>query len=204
MKEEKKISKKYMVICIVFVCALLILGISLTYAFFEADLSSNFTETKVTTGTFDISTNLNDTSVINASNMNLLTESEIATKAEKITFTAQAKNNKNAKYNIYLKNIKISSNMINSSFKWQLLADNKVISSGDFSDMTKNGKLSSSKTSTDSIKYYDSYYLKQAGSFNGNSEMNFEIRLYLLNSSVDQSSLLGGTFEASAAIEGYL
>ena len=34
--------------------------------------------------------------------------------------------------------------------------------------------------------------------------MNFEIRLYLLNSSVNQSSLIDGTFSSSAAIEGYL
>lgn len=204
MKEETKISKNYVIICAIFVVALLILGISLTYAFFETDISNDFTETKFTTGTFSMDTNLTDASVINASNMTLLNTDEVESKSEKINFTAQAKNNNNAKFNIYLKNIKISSNMIDSSFKWQLLADNKVISSGDFSDITKNGKLSTSKTSTDQVKYYDTYYLKKAGNFNGNSEMNFEIRLYLLNSSVDQSSLIDGTFEASAAIEGYL
>ena len=204
MKEETTISKNYVIICAIFVVALLILGISLTYAFFETDISSNFTETKFTTGTFSMDTNLTDASVINASNMTLLNTDEVESKSEKINFTAQAKNNNNAKFNIYLKNIKISSNMIDSSFKWQLLADNKVISSGDFSDITKNGKLSTSKTSTDLVKYHDTYGLKKAGNFNGNSEMNFEIRLYLLNSSVDQSSLIDGTFEASAAIEGYL
>ena len=204
MKEETKISKNYVIICAIFVVALLILGISLTYAFFETNISNDFTETKFTTGTFSMDTNLTDASVINASNMTLLNRNEVESKSEKINFTAQAKNNNNAKFNIYLKNITISSNMIDSSFKWQLLADNKVISSGDFSDITKNGKLSTSKTSTDLVKYYDTYYLKKAGNFNGNNEMNFEIRLYLLNSSVDQSSLIDGTFSSSAAIEGYL
>mgnify|MGYP004508880323 FL=1 len=204
MKEETKISKNYVIICAIFVVALLILGISLTYAFFETNISNDFTETKFTTGTFSMDTNLTDASVINASNMTLLNTNEVESKSEKINFTAQAKNNNNAKFNIYLKNITISSNMIDSSFKWQLLADNKVISSGDFSDITKNGKLSTSKTSTDLVKYYDTYYLKKAGNFNGNNEMNFEIRLYLLNSSVDQSSLIDGTFSSSAAIEGYL
>ena len=182
MKEETKISKNYVIICAIFVVALLILGISLTYAFFETDISNDFTETKFTTGTFSMDTNLTDASVINATNMTLLNTNEVESKSEKINFTAQAKNNNNAKFNIYLKNITISSNMIDSSFKWQLLADNKVISSGDFSDITKNGKLSTSKTSTDLVKYYDTYYLKKAGNFNGNNEMNFEIRLYLLNS----------------------
>ena len=204
MKEETKISKNYVIICAIFVAALLILGISLTYAFFETDISNDFTETKFTTGTFSMDTNLTDASVINASNMTLLNTNEVESKSEKINFTAQAKNNNNAKFNIYLKNITISSNMIDSSFKWQLLADNKVISSGDFSDITKNGKLSTSKTSTDLVKYYDTYYLIKAGNFNGNNEMKFEIRLYLLNSSVDQSSLIDGTFSSSAAIEGYL
>lgn len=204
MKEETKISKNYVIICAIFVVALLILGISLTYAFFETNISNDFTETKFTTGTFSMDTNLTDASVINASNMTLLNTNEVESKSEKINFTAQAKNNNNAKFNIYLKNITISSNMIDSSFKWQLLADNKVISSGDFSDITKNGKLSTSKTSTDLVKYYDTYYLKKAGNFNGNNEMNFEIRLYLLNSSVNQSSLIDGTFSSSAAIEGYL
>ena len=100
MKEEAKISKKYIIICIVFVVALLILGISLTYAYFQFDISSNFTETKFTTGTFSMDTNLTDASVINATNMTLLNTDEVESKSEKINFTAQAKNNTNAKFNI--------------------------------------------------------------------------------------------------------
>ena len=96
MKEETKISKNYVIICAIFVVALLILGISLTYAFFETDISNDFTETKFTTGTFSMDTNLTDASVINATNMTLLNTNEVESKSEKINFTAQAKNNNNA------------------------------------------------------------------------------------------------------------
>lgn len=202
--EKQKYSKSYTVICIIFVVALIILGISLTYSFTIADLQGNFTETKIQSGTFKMDTDLPDSNVITANNMVLINEDEIDAKSEKINFTAQVKSESTGFYNIYLKNITISNNMIDSSFKWQLLADDVVVSSGDFSDITTNGKLSTTKTSTENIKYYDTYYLKQAGEFNGTSVTNFEIRLYLLNSSLDQSSLIDGTFEASVAITGYL
>lgn len=202
--EKQKYSKNYTVICIIFVVALIILGISLTYSFTIADLQGNFTETKIQSGTFKMDTDLPDSNVITANNMVLINEDEIDAKSEKINFTAQVKNESTGFYNIYLKNITISNNMIDSSFKWQLLADDVVVSSGDFSDIITNGKLSTTKTSTETIKYYDTYYLKQAGEFNGASVTNFEIRLYLLNSSLDQSSLIDGTFEASVAITGYL
>ena len=101
MKEETKISKNYVIICAIFVVALLILGISLTYAFFETDISNDFTETKFTTGTFSMDTNLTDASVINATNMTLLNTNEVESKSEKINFTAQAKNNNNAKFKKY-------------------------------------------------------------------------------------------------------
>lgn len=202
--EKQKYSKNYTVICIIFVVALIILGISLTYSFTIADLQGNFTETKIQSGTFKMDTDLPDSNVITANNMALINEDEIDAKSEKINFTAQVKSESTGFYNIYLKNITISNNMIDSSFKWQLLADDVVVSSGDFSNITTNGKLSTTKTSTETIKYYDTYYLKQAGEFTGASVTNFEIRLYLLNSSLDQSSLIDGTFEASVAITGYL
>ena len=41
--EKQKYSKNYTVICIIFVVALIILGISLTYSFTIADLQGNFT-----------------------------------------------------------------------------------------------------------------------------------------------------------------
>lgn len=206
-KMKKEHSKKvYIGICIVFVVALVTLATSISFAYYKANVKEeNKTQTTVKTGTFDIETSLSTTSAIHANDMNLINPEEIETQAKSIRFTAKSKSNTSnpGKFNIYLKDIAISNNLIHNDFKWQLLMDNEVIASGDFADLIVNGKSSTTKTNTDSVKYFDTYYLKTATNFNGFNQSNLEVRVYLLNSSENQNSLMNGTFSGKVAIEAY-
>lgn len=206
---KKQISnKKYIIICCVFVVSLMIIAMSISFAYLKLDVSGveNATETKIETGTFDIKTSLTNVNAINATNIMLINEDEIEAKANSISFTVQAASttNKAGKFNIYLKDIVISKGMIDSNFKWQLLMDGKIIGDGNFANIENDGIVSSTNTNTDTINYYDTFYLKEDIEFNGFNESSLELRVYLLNdSSVNQNNLLNGTFEAKIGIEGY-
>lgn len=206
---KKQISnKKYIIICCVFVVSLMIIAMSISFAYLKLDVSGveNATETKIETGTFDIKTSLTNVNAINATNIMLINEDEIEAKANSISFTVQAASttNKAGKFNIYLKDIVISKGMIDSNFKWQLLMDGKIIGDGNFANIENDGIASSTNTNTDTINYYDTFYLKEDIEFNGFNESTLELRVYLLNdSSVNQNNLLNGTFEAKIGIEGY-
>lgn len=207
---KKQISnKKYMIICSVFVVSLVIIAMSVSFAYLKLDISGaeNATETKIETGTFDIKTSLTNTSAIIATNMMLISETEIEEKSKSISFTAQSSATANTpgKFNVYLKNISISKGLIDANFKWQLLMDSEIIGSGSFSDIETNGVASATNTNTETTNYYDMYYLKEAIDFNGFNESILELRVYLLNdSTVNQNNLMNGTFECIVGIEGYI
>lgn len=197
--KNKKSNSKYLIMCLIFVVAIIVIGVSLSYAFTVADITGDFTETTIQAGTFDIETSLTNMDALNASNMLLINEDEIETEAETLEFTVASKSTSDnaGKFNVYLKNIKISNNLISNDFKWQLLMDDKIIANGSFGD------ISTTNTSDSDTNYYDTYYLKKGIDFNGFNTSNLELRIYLLNSSLDQSNLLNGTFECKVAIEAY-
>lgn len=206
---KKKLSnKKYFIICCVFVVSLAIIAMSISFAYIKLEISGieNVTETKIETGTYDIKTSLTSASAFNVTNMMLINESEIETKANSISFTAQAASttNKPGKFNIYLKDVVISKGLIDVNFKWQLLMDDKIVGNGSFNDIEVNGVASTTTANTDTVNYYDMFYLKEAIDFNYFNESTLELRVYLLNdSTLNQNNLLNGTFECKVGIEGY-
>lgn len=199
-------NKRYVIMCIVFVGALIVAIFSFSYAYMQTNIYGDLTETTIKTGTFDIKTTLTNTSGINATNMMLINEKEIEEKAKNITFTVQAASTTNnpGKFNIFLKDIVISKGLININFKWQLLMDDKIIGNGSFDDIEVNGMQSTNNTNTETVNYYDTYYLKEAISFDNFNESTLELRIYLLNDdSVNQKELLNGIFKCKVGIEGY-
>jgi len=198
---------KYMIMCIVFVVALITIAVSISFAYIKLNVTGDTTETKIETGTYDIETSLSSVTAFNATNMVLINEEEIEEKAESISFTVKPKNtnSKAGKFNVYLKDISISNGLIDSSFKWQILMDGKVIDSGDFSTIESKGIKSTTVNDTETMKYYDSFDLKSNIEFNGFNESSIEIRVYLLNdSTINQNNLMNGTFQGKVGIEAYI
>ncbi len=202
----KGTNTKNYILAILLVLSIVALVASFTYAFFLTDTPGEVTQTKIESGTFDIATSLTNLSGINATNMTLLEESEITEKSNKINFTVQSKSSTNnaGRFNIYLKDITISTGMINSSFKYQILMDGNIIQNGDFSRLNTLGIISTSKTSTDAIKYYDNLVLASAIDFDDFNESEIEIRVYLLNdNTVNQNDLMNGNFSCKVGVEAY-
>ena len=200
-------NKNYTMICSVFVVSLVIIASSISYAFLKLEVEGETTQTIIETGTYDIETSLDTASAFSATNMMLIDESEIEAKSKSMEFTVKSKNaNANAgKFDVYLKDIAISNGMIDSNFKWQLLMDGNIIATGDFDNIDTNGVKSTSKTDTENIKYYDSFNLKSAISFNGYNQSTLKLRVYLLNdNTVNQNNLMNGTFECRVGIEAYI
>ena len=204
---EKGHSKiRYTIICIVFVIALITLTFSVSFAFARPKVLGNTSETSIKTATFDIETSLDNLSALEANNMTLLNADEIELNSEKINFTVKstATTEDAGKFGVYLKEITISNGLIDSNFKWDILMDGVVVKSGNFKDIGTKGIKSTTKEDTDSIKYFDSFYLTTGLIFNGFEESDITLRIYLLNdSTVNQNNLMNGKFECKVAVEAY-
>ena len=198
--EEKNYSN-VKIIAVFLLVTIVILGGGVAMAIFSFDYDNNTqTETGIETGDASIETSLTSVSAINVNNLQLIDASEAATSAPSLDFTV--KGTSGGKFNVYLKDVAISTNMINQAFKWELVMDGSVIESGDFSDILTNGVVDTTNTSTEQMKYFSRYTLKSNIPFNGNNTSNVTVRIYLLNDPVnDQSSLLGGTFANKVAVE---
>lgn len=199
--------KKYIIMCSVLVVSLIVITMSITYAYFLSSIGRDFTESSIETGTFEIKTSLSNMNALNVSNMNILNEDEIDDNAQKLDFTVQSlsknSNNKPGKFNVYLKNVLISDDLIDSDFKWDLIKEGEIIATGNFADIVTEGVLSSSD-SVNSTKTYSTYYLKKDIDFEDYEENNLTIRVYLLNDAVkDQSKFIEKSFECNVAVEAY-
>ena len=198
--EEKKDSNlRIVAACFLVAIVILIVGFGVAFSYFQFEYDKDTqTESTISSQKYNVETSLTSASAVDATNLQLIDASEAGTQAPSLNFTVKG----NGKFNVYLKDIAISSNMINSAFKWEVVMDGSIIASGDFSDIITNGVVDNTKTSTEQMKYFSRYDLKNNISFNGNNTSNMTVRVYLLNDPVnDQSSLLGGTFENKVAIE---
>lgn len=205
MKNTK--SNKYIIMCIVFVVALIILAFSISFAYIKLEVTGETTETKIETSTYDIETTLSSATAFNVSDMMLINEEEIDIKSERVSFKVKAKdsNLKEGKFSVYFKDVAISNGLIDSNFKWQIIMDGEVLDSGDFSTIQMNGIKSTTVSDTETMKYYDSFNLKSNIEFNGFNESSIEIRIYLLNDSTrNQNNLMNGTFQGKVGIEAYI
>ena len=208
MKKANVLNKKYAVMCMVFVVSLAVIAISVSYAILFIPVQGDPTESSLVTGDYGFTSNLNETTAINAKNLGLINEDEIDSLAPSTSFTVRARNNReDIKYNVYLKDITISNNLIDSigSFKWQLLKDGTVIEQGDFRNLDTVGIKKASNVDTATTKSYDSYDLKDGLAFDGLNTTTLTFRVYILNDDiVDQTAMVNGTFQAKIGVVSYI
>lgn len=148
MDEKRKTSN--LIFSIVFVCFLLLIGISATYAFFSRRVESNGEETKanVITGVLDI--DFETSEYIQNSKTHLVNDEEIFTEADKTVFTvkrAETSTVDNVNYNLYLDILSISKNFKSEYLKWSLYdtesptSESTPIASGDFKELGDSTRI---------------------------------------------------------------
>lgn len=177
-------NKAYILGALVITISLVIIGVSMSYAYFvntvqEVEAHKSNKGVTITSGALDM--NFATTQTINASAVGLINASEVTTKANHTDFSialpSTAKVN-SAKYQVYLTDLNISSNLKSTYFKWALYKGSTSVKSGNFSAVTGTtltllDSVSISKGTTDSYKLY--IWLEN-------------------NPNVNQTSLLNGSF----------
>lgn len=141
---EKKVMKNQAIKIGILVVAIVVLGVSLSYAYYSANKSGNSQIDETTAGRLDLSSTLTTASAINNAKLQLLDASNVAAEAEKVEFSVTSADTStvNGKYYIYLTDIQLSKNLYSKYFKWQLVRitsnGESEIANGNFENATRS------------------------------------------------------------------
>lgn len=177
--------------------ALIVLGISATYAYFTSTISGDSTKTELKAGKLDIDTNLNNTNRINNPKIGLIDRTEKETKAEKVSFYINntSLSTVDAKYFIYLKDIELSKNLYSEYFKWELVKNGEVIENGDFKNAIRIDEVSPTEEKNAITTVEEMTINQEAIVLNKNNTDNLIFRVWLENDeNINQIDLTNGSF----------
>ena len=189
---------------IILVVALIVLGISTTYAYFTSQITGGPSTTILKAGNLKIETNLESVSAINNTKIKLINENDKATSAEKVTFYVKstAESTVDAKYYLYLKDISLSKNLYSNYFKWELLQNNEIVGSGTFGTATRTDTATSGEAENVSTTAADIALNKEALSLAKNSNDTIIFRIWLENDeTINQIDLTNGSFSGRLYLE---
>ena len=206
-KKSKNNAVKSGIFIAVFVLSIMILGVSVSYAYFSANIvgSSDTDENQV--GNFNVTTTLTSGGTIHATSLAIIDGSEYLTKAESIGFTVTntAESTVRAKYAIHLTDITISKNILSKYFKWAIVvnSDTSHAITGDFQDTS----LVAEGTSDTTTVTIDSKVLvseEEALELDIGATDTLTFYLWLENDdSVDQLYLTNGNMTAKLSLDAF-
>ncbi len=184
MKQQKKL----ILPIIVLVTSLIVLVLSITYAYFAqiVDLSDT-TPTDFSTGYMDITFTTNN--YFSNSSMELLDASSVIANADYTEFVVAPNGGtvSTIKYDIYFNNLSVSNNLKSTYFKWALYQGDTRISEGNFGSLGTNTELKLTNS--------------QISMTSASPSTTYRVYVWLENdSSVNQNSLLSGSFNGKVAI----
>ncbi len=187
---------------LIVVMALIIIGISGSYAYFVNSVKEENKENQgvnVYSGALVMNFRTVDDKYIKASAANLINDADILTKADYTSFsiTLPEGNVNTATYNVYLTDIKMTSNFKSQYLKWALYSADTKVASGDFSGVTLSSSATDGKCDVSNITLL------------GNTDINkgttTSYKLYIWLSyepNVQQNSLLNGSISAKVGFRG--
>lgn len=188
---EKNGNKSYILAMIIGVLCLIVIIATATYAYFTSDITGNGGSVSVTTANSSLTIT---ESKINVSNAAPILEATKDTKALSNTFTiGLGKETPNACYTLSLEIDNIGENLKNEWFKYELVKDNSVLKSGDFSGLTydANGKSS--------IQFVQNQELSSS-----NKSNTYTLRLWLEHSENDDQSYILKGDEQTRTFNGHI
>ena len=135
MKKSHSV-KTYTVIVLVFVISIMVFGVSVSYSFFNLQVSGSADTGRNETPPFEVTTTLNDASVIDSAELALIDGADYLTKAESVSFsvTNSPSSAVSAKYTIDLVEMSLSKNLASKYFKWAIVVNGTETYTGDFVD----------------------------------------------------------------------
>ena len=206
--ESKKLKKKSFVkntvLISVLVVSIIVIGISLSFAYFTMSIQGSSDTGNNQAAILNVTTTLTTADAINATSLAIIDGSEYLTKAESIEFTVtnNTDSNVNALYTINMTDITISKNMLSQYFKWALVinSDTSNAITGSFQDLSlaDEGK---SDTSTVTIGSKVLIADENARSLSIGATDTITLYLWLENDdNVDQLYLTNGTFSGKLSL----
>ncbi len=198
---------KYAVMTIVFVSSVVLLGISLSYAYFTATFSGVGETAPGNAAVLNVTTTLTTVPVINAARLALIESTEYKSKAEKISFsvTNEATSNINAKYTIKMVEMSMSKNLFSQYFKWKIIINegspNEQSFTGNFADsnITEEGTTELDKV-TELTKILVGE--EEALTLKANSTDQITFYMWLENAeNIDQMYLTNGDFQGKLSLD---
>ena len=206
--ESKKLKKKSFVkntvLISVLVVSIIVIGISLSFAYFTMSIQGSSDTGNNQAAILNVTTTLTTADAINATSLAIIDGSEYLTKAESIEFTVtnNTDSNVNALYTINMTDITISKNMLSQYFKWAFVinSDTSNAITGSFQDLSLADE-GNSDTSTVTMGSKVLIADENARSLSIGATDTITLYLWLENDdNVDQLYLTNGTFSGKLSL----
>ena len=198
--------KKYTVIVIIFVISIMVIGVSVSYSFFNISVEGSKDVPPSTAAPFEVTTTLNDATAINAAQLALIDGSTYEDNAEKVSFsvTNSSSSGAKAKYTIDLVEMSITKNLASKYFKWALVVnpegDNRQVFTGDFADASIGAEGNSDTTLVEGLTK-TLLSEEEALTLDIGATDNLDFYIWLENDdSVDQLYLTNGDFSGKLSM----
>ncbi len=193
MKNDFAVKLSGLILAIIIVVSFLIYS---SYAFLSVKITGTGKSNKaVAKSNFNVEFTKTDN--INLVNAELINDTDDDSKA-KTTFNITLKDISSAKFDVYLKNLYVSSNLQSKYLKWELIDLNtsENLGSGDFTNCTScsNGTYQNGTVTKT---------LKSNLTLTKNTTRNIQLRLWLSQDSTNQNSLASGKLSGKVAVSVY-
>lgn len=148
-----KNTKAYILGSLIITMAIVIIGLSLSYAYYMNTIKeTNADKQGVSITSGELTMNFATSRTITANAAGLIDDTNILTEAEytafSVTLPSNAKVN-NAAYELYLTDTKMTSNFKSTYLKWALYSANTEVATGDFSGVTLSNATNGVSTASD-------------------------------------------------------
>lgn len=189
--------KRIMLGSLIIVVSIIIIGISLSYAYFVNTVQEVNPENQganITSG--ELTMNFSTSQYINAANAGLVNDANVLTDANYTAFSITLPSDasaSSANYSIYLTEIKMTQNFKSGYVKWALYnAENISIASGTFNDA-----VLASADNGDGTYNAENIVIEDALTINKGDTTSYRLYIWLSNDpSVNQIDLLNGSLSA--------
>lgn len=214
---EKKEIKNHIIKISVLVIAIVVLGVSLSYAYYSANKKGTSTIDETSAARLDLSSSLTTAQAIDSRNLTLIESTAVKTDADKVSFTVTnaSTSTVNGKYHVYLTDVHLTKNLYSKDFKWQLVrvtsSGESEIATGNFADSTKVVRICASEDTTCNTDAEDKRIMTDVKDITLNSTVltiapgttdNLLFRIWLENDpDVNQVDLTEGTFQGKLKVE---
>lgn len=207
MKERQEL-KKHITKIGVLVFAIVIIGISLSYAYYSANISGRGEIPSTNAARLDLTSTLTDSKAINNLKLTLIDASTVKEMAEKVEFSVTNADTStvNGKYYVYLTDVHITKNLYSKYFKWELVRVTgnieSQVSTGDFTNAVRMGSIVEGEDEKVLTDIEDIGLNKVALQIEPGNTDQYIFRLWLENDPVNnQIELTEGSFQGKLKIE---